>query len=171
MASLNPFAAFPKVAAVHPLVLLSVVDHYKRVANNNPAKRVVGALLGQWTSHGVVNISSSFAIPFEEEQSKSQDAEYPDIWFLDHNYLENMYMLSKKVTAKERIVGWYHTGPQLNSTMDLAINQLIRKYTANPVLIVVNVQESHTKQPTTAYLAIDEISHDVSTVYIYFSSL
>ena len=36
------------------------------------------------------------------------------MWFLDHEYLENMYAMFKKVNAKERIVGWYHTGPKLH---------------------------------------------------------
>ncbi len=32
--------------AVHPLVLLSVVDHYNRVVTKNKDQRVVGILLG-----------------------------------------------------------------------------------------------------------------------------
>ena len=49
----------PKEVIVHPLVLLSVVDHYNRVAQNT-RKRVVGALLGQF-SHDTVNVANSFA--------------------------------------------------------------------------------------------------------------
>ena len=44
---------------VHPLVLLSVVDHYKRVAKDTK-KRVVGVLLGE-TNKGVVDITNSYA--------------------------------------------------------------------------------------------------------------
>jgi len=44
---------------VHPLVLLSVVDHYNRVAKNTK-KRALGVLLGQ--AHGnKVNVANSFA--------------------------------------------------------------------------------------------------------------
>lgn len=35
------------LAVVHPLVLLSVVDHYKRVVASNRNKRVAGVLLGK----------------------------------------------------------------------------------------------------------------------------
>ena len=48
---------------VHPLVLLSVVDHYTRVAKDT-RKRVVGVLLGQ-VSRGRVDITNSYAVPFE----------------------------------------------------------------------------------------------------------
>lgn len=51
----------PESVVVHPLVLLSVVDHYNRVARNTK-KRVVGVLLGQWTNGGkTVNIANSYA--------------------------------------------------------------------------------------------------------------
>lgn len=44
---------------LHPLVLLSVVDHYNRVARDTK-KRVVGVLLGD-VHKGVVDVSNSFA--------------------------------------------------------------------------------------------------------------
>ena len=44
---------------VHPLVLLSVVDHYNRVAKDT-RKRVVGVLLGE-TYKGRTDITNSFA--------------------------------------------------------------------------------------------------------------
>ena len=46
---------------VHPLVLLSVVDHYNRMKKVGNQKRVVGALLGCWRAKGVLDISNSFA--------------------------------------------------------------------------------------------------------------
>ncbi len=48
-----------KLVVVHPLVLLSVVDHYNRVAKDTK-KRVVGVLLGE-VSHGKVDITNSYA--------------------------------------------------------------------------------------------------------------
>ena len=87
------------VAAVHPLTILSIIDHYRRL-NVTGAGRVVGALLG--TAHGhIISLTSSFAVPFD------QDPKDPRASFLDHNYMEAMVDLSKKVSAKERLVGWY----------------------------------------------------------------
>lgn len=46
-----------KRVVVHPLVLLSVVDHFNRIKNQ---RRVVGVLLGSWRQ-GVLDIANSFA--------------------------------------------------------------------------------------------------------------
>lgn len=49
----------PNHVIVHPLVLLSIVDHYRRAAINTK-KRVVGVLLGNWNGQ-VVNITNCYA--------------------------------------------------------------------------------------------------------------
>ena len=95
------------IIVVHPLVLLSTVDHYNRVAKDTK-KRVVGVLLGTGgVSGGTLDITNSFAVPFEE------DLKNPAIWYLDHNYLETMFRMYKKVNARERILGFYSTGPKI----------------------------------------------------------
>lgn len=50
-------------ANVHPLVLLSIVDHFNRVNLKQRNKRVVGALLGNVVDN-VVEVVNSYAIPF-----------------------------------------------------------------------------------------------------------
>jgi len=56
----NALAALPyKGVVVHPLVLLSVVDHYNRVAKDTK-KRVVGILLGE-VAQGKIDITNSYA--------------------------------------------------------------------------------------------------------------
>lgn len=63
--------------------------------------------------------------------------------------------------ARERIVGWYHSGPKLY-TNDIKINELFRKYTPNSVLVVVDVKTNESDGiPTEAYIAVEEV-HDVS---------
>lgn len=54
-----------ETVVVHPLVLLSVTDHYYRVARDTQNRRVVGVLLGE-TYKGRVDVTNSFAVPFEE---------------------------------------------------------------------------------------------------------
>lgn len=46
---------------VHPLVLLSVVDHFNRMSKIGNQKRVVGLLLGSMQGKGQLDISNSFA--------------------------------------------------------------------------------------------------------------
>lgn len=45
---------------VHPLVLLSVVDHFNRMGKVGNVRRVVGVLLGS-NRQGVLDVSNSFA--------------------------------------------------------------------------------------------------------------
>ena len=113
---------------VHPTALLSILDHHQRTSTN---KRVVGVLLG--SKHGnSTSAKNSFGVPFEEDKN---------VWFLDHNYLENMFALFKKINAKERIVGWYHTGSQLQEN-DLQIHQLFKEYCKDPVLFVLPYEQN-----------------------------
>ena len=79
---------------VHPLVLLSVVDHFNRMKKIGNQKRVVGLLLGSWSSKGILDIANSFAIPFDEDDKDKE------VWFLDHEYLENMYNMFRFVREK-----------------------------------------------------------------------
>lgn len=143
----------PDKVTVHPIVLLSVVDHFNRVALDT-RRRVVGVLLGS-VSGGHVDVLNSFAVPFEEDERD------PSIWFLDHDYLETMFSMFRKVAAKERIIGWYSTGPKIRAN-DLAIHELMRKYCPNPVLTVVDVSPKDVEIPTEAYCSIDESRGDGS---------
>merc|ERR1712112_658748 len=138
---------------VHPLVLLSVVDHFSRMGKIGNQKRVVGLLLGSWSSKGILDIANSFAIPFDEDDKDR------DVWFLDHEYLETMYSMFRKVNAKERVVGWYHTGPKLHQN-DILINDLIRKYCPNSVLVIIDPKPTRVGLPTEAYKVVEEIHED-----------
>ena len=61
----------PTEVVMHPTVLLSAVDHYNRVAKDTK-KRVVGVLLGAKGVDGQVDVTNSFALPFEEEEKEAR---------------------------------------------------------------------------------------------------
>ncbi|ANB15010.1 proteasome regulatory particle lid subunit RPN8 [Sugiyamaella lignohabitans] len=147
-------SASPAVT-VAPLVLLSVVDHYNRIAKDTK-KRVVGVILGDNNGKGTIRVTNSFAVPFEEDEKN------PGVWFLDHNYIEGMRDMFRKVNAKEKLIGWYHSGPKLRAS-DLQINELFKKYTQDPLLLIVDVQPKTVGIPTDAYLAVEEIKDDGTT--------
>src|SRR5436190_24218584 len=54
------------------------------------------------------------------------------------------------------MIGWYHSGPKLRAS-DLEINELFKRYTPNPVLVIVDVEPKDIGIPTDAYFAIEEI--------------
>ena len=67
--------------------------------------------------------------------------------------------------AKERMVGWYHTGPQLRVS-DQEINDVFKRYMARPVMVIVDTRQSTVGIPTEAYFAVEEIK-DVSTGILF----
>jgi 26S proteasome regulatory subunit N8 len=192
-----------KNVVVHPLVLLSIQDHAARVAKGTK-KRVVGILLGQDLGPQGINVANSFAggfcvrvewgeelqltlcyptVPFEEDDKD------PRTWFLDHNYIESMNDMFKKVNgesrrcgrskrpstdplcyiaAREKLIGWYHTGPKLRAS-DLEVNEVIKRYTPKPVMVIVDIRPDGERVgggiPTDAYFAVEEIK-DVSLGFV-----
>jgi 26S proteasome regulatory subunit N8 len=151
-----PHSIIPNLVVVHPLVLLSVVDHYHRVAHDT-SKRVVGVLLGE-TYKGRVDVSNSFAVPFEE------DGKDDAVWFVDHDFILNMNQMFTKVSVKERIVGFYSTGPKLRSN-DLAIDSDFRtryavKALTPPILVIVDVRPDVQGVPVQAYYSVDTVGEE-----------
>jgi len=140
---------------VHPLVLLSVVDHYSRTTRkmrDAANKRVVGVLLGL-KSGGTIDVTASYAIPFEE------DKDHPEIWFLDHDYHEEMYEMSLRISSGEKIVGWYSSGPRIREC-DIDVHEVFRKYVPHPVFVIVDVKPKELGLPTEAYVSVEEVKDD-----------
>jgi 26S proteasome regulatory subunit N8 len=144
-------ASIPKQVVVHPIVLLSIVDHYNRLAKGSKKdKWVVGTLLGEYEK-GILNITNCFAVPFEEDE---------EIQYLDHIYHEEMYLMFRKINSKEKIVGWYSSGPTIWKS-DIEINEKLRNYNSNPVFVVAKVQENDQLSiPTEAYCSIQEVNEE-----------
>jgi 26S proteasome regulatory subunit N8 len=136
---------------IHPIVLLSVVDHYTRVAKGT-TKRVIGTLLGEIYDMKI-HITNCFGLPFEE------DPKDPQVWFVDHNFHEQMSGMFKKVNQKERVVGWYSSGPKIKPA-DLSIHELFRRYCPEPILVVMDVQPKDIELPMEAYYSVQEETSD-----------
>lgn len=66
---------------------------------------------------------------------------------------------SLRQTAREKIVGWYHTGPRLRSS-DLEINDVFKRFIPRPIMVIVDPRQRDTGIPTDAYIAIEEIKDD-----------
>ena len=68
----------------------------------------------------------------------------------------------KKVNAREKLIGWYHSGPKLRAS-DLEINELFKRYAPHPLLVIIDVQPKEVGVPTDAYFAVEEIKDDGTT--------
>ena len=112
--------------------MLSIVDHYIRLAKDTK-KRVIGTLLGEYSDNNVLEVTNCYAVPFEEDKDE------PDsIWFFDHIYHENMFNMMRKINSKEKIIGWYSTGPDIKKN-DIQINEILRRYNSSPVFVIIRV--------------------------------
>lgn len=143
-------AAPSQIVVIHPTVLLSVVDHYNRIAKDTK-KRVVGTLMGEYGDNNVLQVTNCYAVPFEEDKDEPEN-----IWFFDHIFHENMFNMMRKINSREKIIGWYSTGPDIRKN-DIDINEIMRRYNTSPVFVVIRVQdELSVSLPTEAYFTQEE---------------
>ena len=83
------------------------------------------------------------------------------VFYLDHNFLENMLHMFRKINAKERVVGFYSTGPQIRPN-DLRIHALLKRFvppetSTPPVFVIIDVRPDRESIPTTAYRVVEEV--------------
>jgi len=79
---------------------------------------------------------------------------------------ENMLAMFRKVNAKERVVGFYSTGPSIRPN-DLRICQIMKRFlpvgtpgvsmVTAPVFVIIDIRPDRQSIPTTAYQAVDEV--------------
>ena len=153
--------SFPDQIVVHPTVLLSVVDHYYRLAKETN-RRVIGALLGEYIDDKV-DITNCYAIPFEEDPKDIK------IWYVDHVYSEQMLEMFQKINSKEKIVGWYSSGPKIRPH-DIEINEVFRKYCDKPIFVIIDVQEKKESLgiPAESYIMREEVDQEGQLIKTFF---
>lgn len=113
---------------VHPVVVFSILDHYKRRSDNQD--RVVGTLLGEIEEGtNTVYIKNCFPVPHKGDDDQVT---------VNMMYHAKMSSLHKKVNKKEVCVGWYTTGDNISYISSL-IHEVYRGECAEPLLLMVDV--------------------------------
>jgi translation initiation factor 3 subunit F len=126
---------------IHPLVILSILDHYTRRASGD---RVIGSLLGE-QKEGVIEIKNSFPVPHKEGDE--------DI-AVDVEFHKSMLELHRTVYPTDIVVGWYATGKEVVDN-DLVIHELYSDLKPNPVFLVLDASAdiyNKTEKPFKAYM-------------------
>jgi len=160
---LNRLEQEPLGVKIHPIALLSIVDHFERTVGKKKNKRALGVLLGV-ENNGVLDVTNSYAVPFDE------DPKSEGVFYVDHNYHETMFTMFKKINIKETVLGWYITGASFKPH-DLQINEIFANYCQRPVLITCDVNSK--KQfdlPTKAFFA-EEYVDDQGYIARAFKSI
>ena len=73
-----------------------------------------------------------------------------------------MLAMFRKVSAKERVVGFYSTGPQIRQN-DLRIYDIVKRFLppktiTPPVFCIIDIRPDRQSLPTTAYKVVEEVS-------------
>ena len=73
-----------------------------------------------------------------------------------------MLTMFRKVTVKERVVGFYSSGPQIRQN-DLRIYDIVKRFLPlrtipPPVFCIIDVRPDRQSTPTTAYKVVEEVS-------------
>ncbi|MCO5555548.1 hypothetical protein L7F22_009093 [Adiantum nelumboides] len=72
-----------------------------------------------------INVANSFAVPFEEDEGAAGGGK--TTWFLDHDYIDGMMEMCKKVNARGEDGRLVPHGPRLRAS-DQEINDLMKKF-------------------------------------------
>jgi 26S proteasome regulatory subunit N8 len=73
-----------------------------------------------------------------------------------------MLAMFRKVNAKERVVGFYSTGPQIRPN-DLRIHDIVKRFLPKatptpPVFCIIDIRPDRQSMPTTSYKVVEEVS-------------
>jgi translation initiation factor 3 subunit F len=126
---------------VHPVVVFSVLDHYKRRGAEH--EFVVGALLGEQIG-ATVYIRNAFPTIYSTDDDGNT--------VIDTSYRNKMYDLHRRVNRKETIVGWYSTRTTLDRD-STTIHQSYQKFTSDAVLMTVDTMLENFKMGIQAFTA------------------
>jgi translation initiation factor 3 subunit F len=131
--------------SVSPAVLLNVLDHHIR--REKGSRRVIGTLLGRFTSDGRVEVKASFPLPHSEG-----DNDIDDKVAVDTDYHKNMYELHRRVNAGEEQVGWYATGTETDRK-SVIIHEFYGRECATPVHLLVDADLGHDRFDVNAFVS------------------
>lgn len=73
-----------------------------------------------------------------------------------------MLTMFRKVNAKERVVGFYSTGPQIRPN-DLRIHSIVERFASQSVFCIIDVRPDRPDLPVTAYKVVEEVASSNKT--------
>ena len=111
---------------VHPVVLFSIVDHYSR--RETGQERVIGTLLGTETD-GKIEVCSGFPVPHTETDEQVA---------VNTDFHATMLALHQRVYPKQKVVGWYSTGEEVNES-SLLFHEFYGQDVERPVHLLLDL--------------------------------
>ena len=126
---------------VHPQVLFSIVDHFSR--REGGQNRVIGTLLGTVGADGVVEVDSCFPVPHTETEEQVA---------VNTDFHATMLQLHQRVHPKQKVVGWYSTGEEVNDS-SILFHDFYGQGVERPVHLLLDLGLGETRMSCKAYVS------------------
>lgn len=140
---------------IHPLVIMSIADHYTREKIQFKKKRVIGALFGKQSGR-TVHILDSFEIASEEKDGK--------LGMKSSEAFERDTKLFEEAYPGNECLGWYSTG---NTTQegDSEMHKTMMNYNERPLYLMMDpgAPEDSRELPIAIYEEEVHIVKDTAT--------
>jgi len=128
---------------VHPVVVLSILDHFSRRDNNQ--ERVLGTLLGI-NNDGVIEIKNSYPVPHNEPAGASS------LIHFEREFHRSMFELNQKANPSEVVVGWYITGSKVPDVAAPVHDLFWREVGSPPVVLLVDTSLTDAQLNVSAFV-------------------
>lgn len=137
---------------VHPLVVMSIADHFTRDSIQVKKDRVIGTLFGTQTGREV-DVLESFEIAWKVDAAGNVE--------INQQAFEDDMKLFKLAYATYECLGWYSTGDKPRPK-DIELHQLMTKYNERPLYLMLDPKAKAERDlPVAVY--IEEVHVDKGT--------
>jgi len=134
------FAPGEVECTVHPVVLFSIVDHFSR--RETDQERVIGTLLGHVVDKRV-EVCSCFPVPHTETEEQVA---------VNTDFHATMLALHQRVYPKQKVVGWYSTGEEVNDS-SLLFHEFYGQDVERPVHLLLDLGLGENRMSCKAYVS------------------
>lgn len=137
---------------VHPLVVMSIADHYTRDKIQVSKDRVIGTLFGTQTGREV-DVLESFEIAWKLDAAGNVE--------INQEAFEDDMKLFKSAYATYECLGWYSTGDKPRAK-DIELHQLMTKYNERPLYLLLD-PKAKAERDLPVSVFIEEVHVDKGT--------
>jgi len=142
---------------IHPLVVMSIADHYTRDKEQLGKTRAIGTLFGQQNGR-VVSVLEAFEIATKVDEKDNKK------FTLELEAFEKDMKLFSEAYPDYECLGWYSTGEK-PSPADADIHTQMTKYNERPLYLMMdpNKQGEQRELPITVYEQTVHVTQNVTT--------
>jgi len=147
-------ASSSMVLTVHPLVIMNISEHWTRIRaqNNGIAIKVFGALLGKQSGR-CIELMNSFEVRWDARENSDEHVVIDAAFFAIR---EGQY---KEVFAELDFLGWYTTGSDAPSSVDIDVYRQMSQINECPIMLKLDPASARSsdKLPLDIYESVIDV--------------